>query len=125
MTRDLPPASLLNRRLDRLSLSLDLAHGFATLGSFAGGLAASVVVVACVDRWLVTIPAAWGGIGGLLIAACSSGLTGRLLRSHRAGPTRLAICRQLERGFPEIGERISRAVGLKAPPRAVVPAAQT
>ena len=125
MTRDLPPASLLNRRLDRLSLSLDLAHGFATLGSFAGGLAASVVVVACVDRWLVTIPAAWGGIGGLLIAACSSGLTGRLLRSHRAGPTRLAICRQLERGFPEVGERISRAVGLKAPPRAVVPAAQT
>ena len=72
MTRDLPPASLLNRRLDRLSLSLDLAHWFATLGSFAGGLAASVVVVACVDRWLVTIPAAWGGIGGLLIAACSS-----------------------------------------------------
>ena len=60
MTRDLPPASLLNRRLYRLSLSLDLAHGFATLGSFAGGLAASVVVVACVDRWLVTIPAAWG-----------------------------------------------------------------
>ena len=125
MTRDLPPASSLNRRLDRLSLSLDLAHGFATLGSFAGGLAASVVVVACVDRWLVTIPAAWGGLGGLLVAACSSWLTGRLLRSHRAGPPRLAICRQLERGFPEVGERLSRAVGLKALPLAVVPAAQT
>ena len=114
MTRDMPSDSLLNRRLDRLRLSLDLAHGCAVLASFAGGLAASVVFVAAFDRWLVTIPAAWGGIGGLLAAAFSSWLTSRLLRSHRAVPPRLAVCQRLEQGFPAVGERLSRAVGLTA-----------
>ena len=116
MTADNDPAAALHRRLDRLDIGLTLARGIAVLSGSVGSLAISIAAIAFVDCSFFTIPAVWGGGGGLLAAGCVAWLMGRQVTSTNVAQSRLAICQRLERAAPEVGERLSRAIGLSATP---------
>lgn len=110
MPHDTTSASL----LDRLRLVLKMATGLAVLGAFAAVLAAATATLGIIGLWLPRLPAGGGGLG-LLFAACGSWLMARGLAQQPTLSPRLAICLRLERAFPKIGERLSRAIGLVRP----------
>ncbi|NBP81652.1 hypothetical protein EBU58_13255, partial [bacterium] len=107
------------RRLDRLGASLALASVLAVVGSFAAMLAIATAAIALIDSVLVTVPPAWGGAAGLLLAAAAGCWVWHQYPMPSTVARRLLTCRRLEQGMPALGERLSRSVGLlPADPRA-------
>lgn len=119
MPSELGSRSLFLRRLDLLGAWLAVASVLAVVGSFAAVLAIATVVIAVIDSVLVTMPPAWGGAAGLLLAAAAAcWMWHQHPMPSRVG-RRLLTCRRLEQGMPALGERLSRSVGLlPADPRA-------
>lgn len=113
------PEAMLDRQLNRLRLTLVLARNVAMLATAAAVAAATVLLLAVVDTWLIPLPHGWGGGGVLLLSAVAPWMVERGLMPSDARPSRLSICLRLEQAVPAIGERLSRAIGLtpsSAPP---------
>ena len=115
---------------ERFRARIDAAVTVARAGTAAGVVgrlacvgAAAVVVVAAVDLWLRR-PGFWAG--GSVVAAAIGLAAWRLLSSPARPPAdRLRIAQAIEAAHPELGERVSRAVGfLDAMPGSVRPTGQ-
>jgi hypothetical protein len=101
---------------ERFRARIDAAVAVARAGTAAGVVgrlacvgAAAVVVVAAVDLWLRR-PGFWAG--GSVVAAAIGLAAWRLFSSPARRPAdRLRIAQAIEAAHPELGERVSRAVG--------------
>lgn len=110
------PETTLDARLRRVGTALVAARTVAIASAFVASMALMIGLLGLLHHWLLPLPAGAGGAGAILLSVAAAWTMARWLERAYPQPGPLATSLRLERSTPQLGERISRAVGLQASP---------